>query len=933
MIRSSHTKWFGKPAERTAVFLSPLQPCSNITPHPGWVGGKGAAEATVTRHRPLHTQQEGTPTKFVVPKAANESTLPSLQANHHADAHPHWVGGKGGAAAATTRRKQQHKQVNDEPSLLEAVEATTRTIRLGLLQEQQLLGALQQLLHRYDVNSNYQEKQQDTRCKTTQEQCQGYSMNLWSHQRGGQQSYYPTTTQQKHWSTDAPQPAACKVQLRQPQQQQRHIQGFITSEWQHIPELTTAEMLLDAISNGKDLPGNIAEVDEQQCEDITDAWQAFEPSEGFTLFWQGNTPPAEGSTRRVRAQLLGNSQFVPTQLVLRSFGTNCPFPKAATMAKIPQDLATQGRCFLRITAPQHFRQVFRSSNKPDEPSQILAEISNWQLPAATLGQLTGGDWQRLWTKQGNHIQGHIKVRNALAEQLLKKSGHKAIFFTKTGAREGQSKVQWHKRQQEETDEDYFRRVANLASGSAIRFRTGGATDLGTDSSDTTSNGQRRAHFELQGCPAQWDDQDLISFLESNQWAVHTIHSQRKGYKGSTTWMIDATCPVNPDGGDSFFYEGDLFNIYIFPRAPGRRKNSYREPLWGPEQKWGTTKQQPKDKAEPEERPGKRHCPAIRGEHPEASEHRSLDAAQPAEAAQTQLDPTTQSQKKRDAPELDQAPALPPDPANPEHIEHAIASGWQEKDNGGVGDCFFRSIIKAENHWNNKVETDQQIQKAALDLRLEAVKHIRKHRQDYEAAWVHDDMERQYQRAGQPPPKDFDDFLTQASKKSYWANEHLIQAASTRTGIPIVIWRAYTGPSEPTAEVNSADSKTPQPQPGKKLWHRGIWAPSFKQGIAASNNKCKGITLILRANHYTCVLPPEHQQIPPTPWLRQVHSSHPKSECPGLTLMLRGGITPAFFRHGPRNHLRLGSGKHMKPLKDNGLQVVMIPRPPQRDPLA
>ena len=158
-----------------------------------------------------------------------------------------------------------------------------------------------------------------------------------------------------------------------------------------------------------------------------------------------------------------------------------------------------------------------------------------------------------------------------------------------------------------------------------------------------------------------------------------------------------------------------------------------------------------------------------------------------------------------------------------------------------------ALSKLKNHWNNKVETDQEIiQKAALDLRLEAVKHIRKHRQDYEAAWVHDDMERQYQRAGQPPPKDFDDFLTQASKKSYWVNEHLIQAASTRTGIPIIIWRAYTGPSESTAKVNSADGNTPEPQPGKKLWHRGIWAPSFKQGIAASNNKCKGITLILRA---------------------------------------------------------------------------------------
>eukprot|EP00438_Fugacium_kawagutii_P019168 Skav219357 [mRNA] locus=scaffold76:500390:505839:- [translate_table: standard] len=790
MTNSPHIQWSGTPAAQ-AVFLSPPPDCSNTTSHPGWVGGKGDAATTAAQHRQQRKQQEEEPPPLLNPQACNKS-----------NAQTSWVGGKGGAAAAATRRKQQHRQFDEEPTLLEAVEATIRTIRLGVLQEQQLPGALQQILHRFGTTNNH---------------------------------------------------------------------SFIASEWQHTPKLTTAEKLLEAISNGNDLPGNIAEVSEQQCQDIIDSWQAFEPTGSFTLFWQGSTPPAEYSTRRVRAQLQGSSQFAPTQLVLRTFGNNnCPFPKAATTAKIPQDLATENRCFIRITAPQHFRQIFRSNSKPDEPSHILAEISSWQLPAATLGQLTGGEWQRLWTKQGNHIQGHIKVRNALAEQLLQKSGHKAIFFTKTGAREGQSKVQWHKRQQAETDEDYYRRVADLAGGSAIRFRTGGAADLGTDSDEVTNNGKRRAHYELQGSPAKWDDQDLISFLESNQWDVHKIHSKRKGYKGSTTWMLEATCPDNPDGSDSFFYDGDPFSIYIFPRAPSRRDNSYREPLWGPKQMWGTTKQQHPLHAEPTERPGKRPRTANRGEQPEAPAKDDKTT----ETQEKQAETTENlQQKKRDEPEPELNLALAPDPSNPEHIEHAIISGWQEKDIGGPGDCFFRSVIKAENHWHNKAESNEQIQKAALDLRLEAIKHIRRHYQQYAAAWVHDDIELQYQRAGQNPPKDFDDFLKQASKKSYWVNEHLIQAVSTRTGIPIVIWRAYTDDPE-DKQNNSSDSKAGNKQQrGKRLWHRGVWAPAFEHGIATSNNKCKGIKLILRANHYTCVLPPEHEQSPPTPWLREVHSSH------------------------------------------------------------
>ena len=193
----------------------------------------------------------------------------------------------------------------------------------------------------------------------------------------------------------------------------------------------------------------------------------------------------------------------------------------------------------------------------------------------------------------------------------------------------------------------------------------------------------------------------------------------------------------------------------------------------------------------------------------------------------------------------------------------MASGWIEKDMGGNGDCFFRAWIKAENHYFGKTQKEDEITKAALQLRVEAIKHIRKHKAHYEASWCNDTiMEEQYQRAGQNPPKNFEDFLQQASKKSFYVNEHLINAVVTRTGTPCVIWRAYSSTTK--GENGKADST-------KKLWHRGVFAPGFNNGQAKANSKCGGITLMLRAEHYTCVLPPTASD-PPSAWLRECHES-------------------------------------------------------------
>ena len=138
-------------------------------------------------------------------------------------------------------------------TLLEAVEATIRTIRLGVLPERQLTNALQQILHRYGASSNHGDKRQPTHSKTTQQQeRQGYSKDTWAQQGRTTAVLLPCnhlTTAMGHGNSatggmqSATQPAkagALHPRLSSP------VSGSTR------PKLTTAGKLLEAISNGHD---------------------------------------------------------------------------------------------------------------------------------------------------------------------------------------------------------------------------------------------------------------------------------------------------------------------------------------------------------------------------------------------------------------------------------------------------------------------------------------------------------------------------------------------------------------------------------------------------------------------------------------------------------------------------------------------------------
>ena len=282
--------------------------------------------------------------------------------------------------------------------------------------------------------------------------------------------------------------------------------SLITNERQQQPLLTTPQLALQAIQEGHKLPGNLVEVTTTEAEEIADAYQAFAPTDQpLTLFWQGSTAAANDVSQRIRVQLKGSSHFYPTQLVFRPLSAEgCPLPKPAQKATMPTGTKSEEKVLIRFTAPESYRQQFIS--KQDDP----------KLSHATAGQLTQGTWKRNYTQHGTQLQGHLKVRKQLAAELLKHSGNYAIFVTQCSNRDTQARVDWHKRERGESNEDHYRRIEAIAKANnkALRYRTRGASDLGTDS-DNNSSTPTTLHWKLQGAPPSWDDQDLTTFLAAN----------------------------------------------------------------------------------------------------------------------------------------------------------------------------------------------------------------------------------------------------------------------------------------------------------------------------------------------------------------------------------------------------------------------------------
>lgn len=132
------------------------------------------------------------------------------------------------------------------------------------------------------------------------------------------------------------------------------------------------------------------QVNEAEATDIQDNYQAFAPSEALTMCWHGSSTLDTETSRRIRVQYKGSSQFQAVQLTFHTLGANGPLPKAAqkvnstmvqtVMTNIPlgsqhrkfignYSSATTGRTILNTSSPTC--NIGSSQQQPRDNSQAV----------------------------------------------------------------------------------------------------------------------------------------------------------------------------------------------------------------------------------------------------------------------------------------------------------------------------------------------------------------------------------------------------------------------------------------------------------------------------------------------------------------------------------------------------------------------------------
>lgn len=191
-------------------------------------------------------------------------------------------------------------------------------------------------------------------------------------------------------------------------------------------------------------------------------------------------------------------------------------------------------------------------------------------------------------------------------------------------------------------------------------------------------------------------------------------------------------------------------------------------------------------------------------------------------------------------------------------EQVSAAGWRQQDFGGCGDCAFRALAAARLRDRQVSVQGTAAEVAGAELRAAAVAYLRKNLEKFKEQWAPDPQETPAQRAVQPTAAaSFEEYLTAAAGKKFYADGLLLTAVAEHTKTPIVVWfRDGAG------------------------WRRTVMANGFRDGVASG--KHRPMVLKLQDGHYCELFDPEGRANKvPEAWLRETPLS-------GLSGSLRGG---------------------------------------------
>ena len=590
------------------------------------------------------------------------------------------------------------------------------------------------------------------------------------------------------------------------------------SEWTKPVKLVSKAAVLAAVEQGSDVEGNVTVVkSEGEARELKALWTAATRYDPLTiLLLVADCKSLGGSCAKVSLKR-GAGPFAVQDATIVVLGDTHAAPWARQAKFSPPPKTT-----IRISAPFHYRLLFRNDDQWDSVSDVLAEIGKWKV--CQVSQLTGGTWKWSSTKEGHQLVGHLRVPRALAEALLHRSGEKAIMITLTqvGDRPDES-IRWFPKGDQD-DETYFRAaVAAAASkGQGLKYRVGKGSDVGILRSAGEDAPEPRALVvQAQGIPKAWEGSEITSFFSSQGWkevvCVTSKWPDKKAKKG-VQWTLKGFPPVG--GGDTenvtvwqYCDQDDpKLHIHVTKAPPRKPKVSDEFSGKGPPKKF-FLKNETSEQAKPK---------VIDLEDMEVEEGHEDPEGDEKEAAKVPATPC-----------VEDVPVVPE--AN--EIAQARREGWTEVDLKGNGDCTFRCIAAAREFFDSeKVLSQTESKNKGALVRVDAVSHMRRHLERYLPNFAVDrDIPPEAPALDPATIKgNFEKWLQQLECPQAWADGLVLLACAVRYGQPIIVWYFHT-------EGNH--------------WKRVTIAPDFHAGFARIAKKTQPITLLLKNEHFTWFKPP------------------------------------------------------------------------------
>ena len=612
------------------------------------------------------------------------------------------------------------------------------------------------------------------------------------------------------------------VELKPPPQKGPRFAFHIEpKEWDGNAKLCFLRDIYSSLKEGSTLPGNVLVThDPEVISEVQTLWEAHGCKEPMSIAIPTQGGHTNGPIMSIWWKPGKNKGVRPTmqRVQVHQIQEQCgPVPKTATKVTIPKK---EGPVMvtLRLLTPEFYRRLFVPEADKETPTTI---ISRWaRLAQCSVSKLTGGRWERAVYKHGSFLIAHLRISKDLASRMISHSGTDGLFATMVPSSGfPQDPVAWIPRKQAMSPEDYFKFVQGLSKskGLPIAIRQGGQADLGLingKQSDFPREGTRL--WCIRSVPRHWQREDVEQFLHTVSWQSIEIQKRQKGRgKGAgPEWVFKASPPKDTSVEQSFFHYADEdTNLTIHANWSSQRKHPEVEWLWGPKKTW-TDKDFPPLGTQNETKDT---------QIDDKSDMESHDHTQPT------------SRKPEDVDARDRSPRRkvhkPPGPSKqePDQILLAEVPTWSILDAGGQGDCGFRSVAAALAQEQGKKLSNNGLEREGANLRVLAIQRLRSHPK-FKDKWAADPEEKDSTLSA---VRSFDEYLSAASKKSFWIDGLLLKGLAEKLDRNFVIFKWKRD---------------------EKYWQRFLI--SGKVSSKSADCKHPTVPLLLKEEHYRALLRPE-----------------------------------------------------------------------------